>query len=89
MTYIPKAHLLPTKEATFPVDLSTPRCIPPDHKPHVTHVDGGKILIPVAATKNQADIMSFAGIAAGAWGGTAQEIDKALSQTKSGWQLHR
>ena len=86
---MPKAHLLPKKEATLPVDLSTPHCIPLDHKPHVTHVNGGDILTPVAATKDQTDIMSFAGIATGVWGDTAQEVGRTLGQIKSGWELRR
>ena len=86
---MPKAPLLPKKEATLPVDLSTSHSIPLEIKPDVTQLNGRYISTPIAATELQSDIMSFAGIATGVWGGTAQEIDQALSQTKSGWQLHR
>ena len=86
---MPKAPLLPKKEATLPVDLSTSHSIPLDIKPDVTQLNGSNILTPIAATKIQTDIMSFAGIATGVWGGTAQEIDQVLSKTKSGWQIHR
>ena len=86
---MPNTQLRPTNQATSPTDLSEPPRVPLHNNPHVTQYNSSNILTPVAATKNQTDIMSFAGIATGVWGDTAQEVGRTLGQIKSGWELRR
>lgn len=79
-------RLRPKHQLTLPASVVRQANIKLDDKLAVSYVNGSIILTPSAAGKNQADIMTFAGIAPGLWGSTAKEIDQALDNMKTGWE---
>lgn len=79
-------RMRPKHQVTLPANLVRQANIKLDDKLAVSYVNGSIILTPSAAGKNQTDIMSFAGIANGLWGSTADEIDLTLGNMKSGWE---
>jgi antitoxin component of MazEF toxin-antitoxin module len=82
---MPEIRMRPKHQVTLPGSLVRQANIKLDDKLVVTYANGSIILTPSAARRNQADIMTFAGIATGLWGNTAKGIDQTLSNTKSGW----
>ena len=78
-------RMRPKHQVTLPASLVRQANIKLDDKLSVSLVNGSIILTPSAPSANPTDIMAFAGIADGFWGNTAEQIDKAVSETKSGW----
>ena len=83
---MPEIRMRPKHQVTLPASLVRQANIEPDDKLAVSYVNGSIILTPCAKSKDQIDIMAFAGIANGLWGDTAQEIDRTLGDMKSGWE---
>ena len=83
---MPEIRLRPKHQVTLPANLVRRANIQLDDKLTISYVNGSIILTPIAAGKTQTDIMAFAGIASGLWGGTALEIDQTLDSNKSGWE---
>ena len=83
---MPEIRMRPKYQVTLPASLVRQANIKLNDKLVVTYVNGSIILTPSAAHRNQADIMAFAGIASGLWGNTPQEIDRTLSNMKTGWE---
>jgi bifunctional DNA-binding transcriptional regulator/antitoxin component of YhaV-PrlF toxin-antitoxin module len=52
----------------------------------VTYANGHIILAPIQAQIAKDDVMSYAGMFSGAWGGTTTQIDQTLHNLHSEWE---
>ena len=83
---MPEIRMRPKHQVTLPASLVRQANIQLDDKLDVSYVNGSIILRPATKANRQTDIMTFAGIASGVWGSTADAIDQTLANMKSGWE---
>lgn len=72
---------------TLPARIARQANIQADDRLTVTYVNGNIILAPVLSrTVAKDDVMSYAGMFSGAWGGTAAQVDQTLNHLHTEWE---
>ena len=83
---MPVVKVRPKGQVTIPIDILNAWGIHSDDKVNVTLVNGIVTLTPVDCLKKNKSIMSYAGIASGIWGKSAEDIDKFIRNERESWE---
>ena len=83
---MPVVKIRPKGQITIPSEILQAWHIHSNDKINVNLVNGVVMLTPVNRTENKKSISSYAGIARGLWGDSAEEIDSFIRNERESWE---
>ncbi len=83
---MPVVKVRPKGQVTIPIDILNAWDIHPDDKLNVILVNGIVTLTPINRSKSKQSILSYAGIASGTWGDSAEDIDNFIRNERESWE---
>lgn len=83
---MPMVKIRPKGQITIPSEILNAWSIHVEDKVNVNLVNGIVTLTPVKRLDNKKSILSYAGIAQGIWGETAEDIDHFISHERDSWE---
>ena len=81
-----EVRLRPKGQLTIPAAIIEEAKLPEDATFDIAFVGGVITLTPRVKDKKKDDIMSYAGICAGVWGNTREEVDKTIRDLRNEWE---
>jgi AbrB family looped-hinge helix DNA binding protein len=76
----------PKRQITIPANIAREAGIKPDDLLEVKFANGVVTLQLAGSQRNGRTLMDYAGIARGAWGRSAEEIDARLADDRAAWE---
>jgi AbrB family looped-hinge helix DNA binding protein len=83
---MPVVKIRPKGQITIPADILQAWQIHSNDKINVNLVNGVVMLTPVNRREHKKSIMSYAGIARGVWGDSADDIDNFIRNERDSWE---
>ena len=84
---LPQIRMRSKHQFTLPARIAQQANIQTDDRLTVTYTNGHIILAPVQSRiVAKDDVMSYAGMFRGAWGGTAAQVDQTLNNLHNEWE---
>lgn len=83
---MPVVKIRPKGQVTIPADILQAWHIHSNDKINVNLVNGVVMLTPVNRLDHKKSIMSYAGIARGLWGDSADDIDNFVRNERDSWE---
>ncbi|WP_428354225.1 AbrB/MazE/SpoVT family DNA-binding domain-containing protein [Methyloprofundus sp.] len=83
---MPMVKIRPKGQITIPSEILHAWKIHTEDKVNVNLINGIVTLTPVKRLENKKSILSYAGIAKGMWGKTAEDIDHFITNERESWE---
>lgn len=83
---MPEIRMRAKHQLTLPAGIVREAQIQENDQLTVSYINGNIVITPKQASRDEGDIMSFAGIGRGLWGATSEEVDQTLRSMKNEWE---